>query len=75
MPDHRRSRVAPSVAPWAIGALASKDIGPICWTFMMGPPGLEPGTNAVPHVRLGKYVRFDRADLERWVETVKRAVS
>jgi excisionase family DNA binding protein len=28
--------------------------------------------NAVPHVRLGKYVRFVADDLERWVETVKR---
>jgi Helix-turn-helix domain len=28
--------------------------------------------DAVPHVRLGKYVRFDPTDLERWIETVKR---
>jgi hypothetical protein len=26
----------------------------------------------VPHVRLGKYVRFDPADLARWIEAVKR---
>jgi excisionase family DNA binding protein len=28
--------------------------------------------NAVPYVRLGKYVRFDEADLRRWIETAKR---
>jgi len=28
--------------------------------------------NGVPHVRLGRYVRFDPADLERWIESVKR---
>lgn len=28
--------------------------------------------DAVPHVRLGRYVRFVEADLERWIETVKR---
>jgi excisionase family DNA binding protein len=27
---------------------------------------------AIPHVRLGKYVRFDRADVEAWIETCKR---
>jgi hypothetical protein len=26
----------------------------------------------VPHVRLGKYVRYDPEDLERWIATVKR---
>ncbi len=26
----------------------------------------------VPYVKLGKYVRFDRADLERWILSVKR---
>lgn len=26
----------------------------------------------VPHVRLGKYVRFDSADLEAWLPTIKR---
>jgi hypothetical protein len=28
--------------------------------------------DAVPHLRLGKYVRFDPVDLERWAETRKR---
>ena len=28
--------------------------------------------NRVPHVRLGKYVRFDPADIESWITTVKR---
>jgi Helix-turn-helix domain len=28
--------------------------------------------DAVPHLRLDKYVRFDAADLERWIESVKR---
>jgi len=28
--------------------------------------------NAVPYVKLGKYVRFDEADLRAWIETVKR---
>jgi excisionase family DNA binding protein len=27
--------------------------------------------DAVPHVRLGRYVRFNVLDLERWIETVK----
>lgn len=26
----------------------------------------------VPHVRLGKYVRFVEADIEEWIESVKR---
>jgi excisionase family DNA binding protein len=26
----------------------------------------EARRNAIPHVRLGKYVRFDQADLENW---------
>ena len=25
-----------------------------------------------PHVRLGRYVRFDEADLRAWIETAKR---
>ena len=28
--------------------------------------------DAVPHLRLGKYVRFDPGDLERWIQSVKR---
>lgn len=28
--------------------------------------------DAVPHLRFGKYVRFDPADLERWIVSVKR---
>jgi excisionase family DNA binding protein len=28
--------------------------------------------DAVPHGRLGKYVRFDAADLERWIVSAKR---
>ncbi len=31
--------------------------------------------DAVPHVRLGRYVRFDEGDLLRWIETVKRGPS
>ena len=31
--------------------------------------------DAVPHVRLGKYVRFQAAELERWIETRKRGTS
>jgi excisionase family DNA binding protein len=27
---------------------------------------------AIPHVRLGKYVRFDEPDLRAWVEAAKR---
>ncbi len=30
--------------------------------------------NSIPHVRLGKYVRFDRGDLEGWIVTQKRPV-
>lgn len=25
----------------------------------------------IPHVRLGRYVRFDAADVDAWLETVK----
>lgn len=25
----------------------------------------------IPHVRLGRYVRFDRVDVDEWLETVK----
>ncbi len=28
--------------------------------------------DGIPHLRLGKYVRFDRRDLERWIESLKR---
>ena len=28
--------------------------------------------DSIPHLRLGKYVRFDPADLEHWIETRKR---
>jgi excisionase family DNA binding protein len=28
--------------------------------------------NAIPHVKLGKYIRFDARDLEAWIESVKR---
>ena len=43
---------------------------------LLGVPGSWLLTQArrgqVPHVRLGKYVRFDPADLERWILSVKR---
>jgi excisionase family DNA binding protein len=29
-------------------------------------------SGAIPHVRLGRYVRFDLADVERWLEDCKR---
>jgi len=28
--------------------------------------------NAIPHVRLGRYVRFDPSDIERWIEEQKQ---
>ena len=28
--------------------------------------------DAIPHLRLGKYVRFDEADLEQWLQALKR---
>ena len=30
--------------------------------------------DAVPHVKLGKYVRFDQADLLAWIESVKKVL-
>ena len=27
--------------------------------------------NAIPHVRLGRYVRFDPSDVERWIAEQK----
>jgi hypothetical protein len=43
---------------------------------LLGVPGswllAQARRDKVPHVRLGKYVRFDPSDLERWVMTVKR---
>ena len=27
----------------------------------------EARKGAIPHVRLGRYVRFDRAEIERWI--------
>jgi excisionase family DNA binding protein len=29
-------------------------------------------SGAIPHVRLGRYVRFDLDDVERWLEECKR---
>jgi excisionase family DNA binding protein len=29
-------------------------------------------TNSVPHVKLGKYLRFDRDELNAWLEQLKR---
>jgi excisionase family DNA binding protein len=29
-------------------------------------------TNSVPHVKLGKYVRFDRDELTAWVDELRR---
>ena len=29
-------------------------------------------TNSVPHVKLGKYLRFDRDELYTWLEELKR---
>lgn len=29
-------------------------------------------TNSVPHVKLGKYLRFDRDELAAWVSDLKR---
>jgi excisionase family DNA binding protein len=29
-------------------------------------------TNSVPHVKLGKYLRFDRDELDAWLEELKR---
>ena len=29
-------------------------------------------SGAIPHVRLGRYVRFDLADVERWLEECKQ---
>jgi excisionase family DNA binding protein len=29
-------------------------------------------TNSVPHVKLGKYLRFDRDELNGWLEELKR---
>lgn len=29
-------------------------------------------TNSVPHVKLGKYLRFDRDELAAWVNDLKR---
>jgi excisionase family DNA binding protein len=32
----------------------------------------EARRNAIPHVRLGKYVRFDQGELETWWQTRAR---
>ena len=29
-------------------------------------------TNSIPHVKLGKYLRFDRDELTAWVDELKR---
>jgi excisionase family DNA binding protein len=43
---------------------------------LLGVPGswllAQARSDKIPHVRLGKYVRFDPADLERWIVSVKR---
>jgi hypothetical protein len=43
---------------------------------LLGVPGswllAQARRDKVPHVRLGKYVRFDPVDLELWVVSVKR---
>jgi excisionase family DNA binding protein len=41
----------------------------------LGVPAKWPLTQAraghIPHLKLGRYVRFDVDDVERWLETVK----
>ncbi len=41
----------------------------------LGVPAKWPLTQTragnIPHVRLGRYVRFDTAEVDRWLETVK----
>jgi hypothetical protein len=43
---------------------------------LLGVPGswllAQARRDKVPHIRLGKYVRFDPTDLERWIISVKR---
>ena len=29
-------------------------------------------TNSIPHIKLGKYLRFDRDELTAWVDELKR---
>lgn len=38
---------------------------PISWVYKRTERG---AANRLPHIKLGKYVRFHRADLERWLE-------
>lgn len=43
---------------------------------LLGVPGswllAQARADKVPHVRLGKYVRFDAADLEAWLRSIRR---
>ena len=59
----QRARVTPLLDAKDAGALLAV---PPSWLLA------QARRNAVPHVRLGKYVRFDEADLHRWVESTKR---
>jgi excisionase family DNA binding protein len=34
-------------------------------------PLREARAGRIPHVRLGRYVRFDSGDVDRWLESVK----
>jgi len=43
---------------------------PISWVYKRSE---RAASNRLPHIKLGKYLRFERAALERWIE--QRAAS
>jgi excisionase family DNA binding protein len=48
------------------GEIAERLSVPRSWVLESARSG------AIPHVRLGRYVRFDEADVDAWLETCRR---
>lgn len=53
---------APLLTPQEVAELLGV---PLSWVYKRTERG---ASNRMPHVKLGKYLRFERAALERWLD-------
>ena len=66
---HRNHRVTKDVVtPRLLDAKAVAELLGVPHTWLLA----QARKDGVPHLRLGKYVRFDPADLENWIKSQKR---
>jgi hypothetical protein len=56
------------VTPRLLDAKAADELLGVPPTWLLA----QARQDKVPHLRLGKYVRFDPIDLEAWLPTIKR---